>query len=94
MQPFVMVIFGATGDLMKTKLLPALLNLYKEKKLGENFSIVGFARRPFANEEFRNLMGADESFGKHLYYQQGDFTDINAYHKLLATFKKIDFLYP
>ena len=85
MQPFIMVIFGATGDLMKNKLLPALLNLYKQKKLGERFYIVGFARRPFTNEEFRKMFETEEEFAKHLFYQQGDFGDLGKYQELLKT---------
>lgn len=54
--PFVMIIFGATGDLAKTKLLPALFSLYKKGELGQEFYIVGFARRPFSDEEFRELI--------------------------------------
>lgn len=82
-----MVIFGATGDLMKNKLLPALLKLYKEKKLGEKFYIVGFARRPFSNEEFRKIFEIEENFARHFYYQRGDFTDLQKYHELFKEFK-------
>lgn len=85
--PFVMVIFGATGDLMKNKLLPALFNLYREKKLGEKFYIVGFARRPFSNEEFREMFEIEGEFAKHLYYQQGNFKDLQGYHELLKELK-------
>ncbi len=85
-----MVIFGATGDLAKNKLLPALLNLYKEKKLGDKFYIVGFARRAFSNEEFRELFNLDANFAKHLYYQQGDFKDLEKYHQLLKEFKQFE----
>ena len=88
--PFVMVIFGATGDLMKNKLLPALHRLYREKKLGEKFYIVGFARRAFSNEEFRKMFEIEENFAKHLYYQQGDFGDLQKYHKLFEKFKTFE----
>ncbi len=87
---FVMVIFGATGDLMKNKLLPALIRLHKEKKLGEKFYIVGFARRPFSNEEFRKMFKIDEDFANHLYYQQGDFKDLKRYKELLEAFKAFE----
>lgn len=87
MQPFVMVIFGATGDLAKNKLIPALHRLYKEKKLGEKFYIVGFARRFFSNEDFRKMFEIEGDFEKHLYYQQGDFNDLQKYHKLLKELK-------
>ena len=41
----VMIIFGASGDLTKRKLIPAIYNLSRESLLREDFSIVGFARR-------------------------------------------------
>jgi len=46
-------IFGATGDLAKRKLFPALYSLYREGKLGERFAVIGLARRPRTEEEFR-----------------------------------------
>ena len=85
-----MVIFGATGDLMKNKLLPALVRLHKEKKLGEKFYIVGFARRPFTNEEFRKMFKIDKDFANHLYYQQGDFKDLEKYKQLLSAFTEFE----
>ena len=53
--PFTIVIFGATGDLAARKLLPALFNLMIEDALPDHFSIVGFARRPWSDDDFRNL---------------------------------------
>ncbi|MDE2590512.1 MAG: glucose-6-phosphate dehydrogenase, partial [Patescibacteria group bacterium] len=96
--PFVLVIFGATGDLAHHKLIPALFNLYKEHKLPQDFFIVGFARRPFSQEEFANsfVQFSDEkewlSFATHLYYQQGTFGEMGGYTKLidmLAGFDKM-----
>jgi glucose-6-phosphate 1-dehydrogenase len=46
-------IFGATGDLTKRKLLPALYNLAKEKFLPENFAIVGVGRQEMETAEYR-----------------------------------------
>ena len=46
-------LFGATGDLARRKLFPALFSLYKEGKLAENFAVVGLARSPRTNEQFR-----------------------------------------
>ena len=43
--PCVMVVFGASGDLTKQKLLPALYNLAAEKLLPNEFAVVGFGRR-------------------------------------------------
>jgi glucose-6-phosphate 1-dehydrogenase len=52
-EPCVLVIFGATGDLTHRKLVPALYNLAHEGQLPSSLGIVGFARRPKTNEEFR-----------------------------------------
>src|ERR1700728_1050896 len=49
-EPGILVIFGASGDLTKRKLLPALFHLRQNKLLPENFSIVGVARRPLGDE--------------------------------------------
>src|ERR1700722_16595542 len=91
--PFVIVIFGATGDLAQHKLLPALYSLYKNKSLGEKFYIVGFARREFSDDAYREMMGAEldinkepewQKFIKNLYYQQGLFDEEKGYNELIA----------
>src|ERR1051326_7794139 len=51
--PCTMVIFGATGDLTRRKLLPALYNLALEHLLPAGFSVIAFARRPYSDEQFR-----------------------------------------
>ncbi len=87
--PCVMVIFGATGDLTKRKLLPALYNLAKDDFLPHKFAIVGVGRQEMTSEEFRSQMvanlrefipkGADEKlikwFEDRVYYTGGDFND-------------------
>lgn len=50
------VIFGASGDLTRRKLLPALYNNFRKGRLPEQFRIVGAARRPYSTERFRDLM--------------------------------------
>ena len=54
--PCIIVIFGATGDLTGRKLAPALYNLGKEGMLPPNFVCVGFARREQTHEGFRKEM--------------------------------------
>ena len=49
----VIVIFGATGDLTARKLLPAIYNLTRDGLLPKNTVVVGFARRPKTDEQFR-----------------------------------------
>lgn len=51
--PVSIVIFGASGDLTWRKLIPALYNNYRKGRLSECARIVGFARRPFSDEEIR-----------------------------------------
>ena len=90
--PCVMVIFGATGDLTKRKLFPALYNLAKENFLPDNFAIVGVGRQELSTEEFRKNILTDlkEFVGKaadkdlikwfedRTYYTGGDFDDDKA----------------
>ena len=52
----VLVIFGASGDLTKRKLIPALYNLALEKRLPERFAVVGYARSEMTHEAFRDKM--------------------------------------
>jgi glucose-6-phosphate 1-dehydrogenase len=87
--PCVMVIFGATGDLTKRKLFPALYNLARDGHLPESFAIVGVGRQEMLSDEFRDQMianlkefaGSDpdekkiEWFCGRTYYTGGDFDD-------------------
>lgn len=91
--PFVMVVFGGTGELARTKLVPALFSLFKQKKLPEQFFIVGFARRPFSDTEFGELFGKGpewEEFSKNIYYQQGTFEEKMGYEELIKKLNKFD----
>ncbi len=88
-EPCVMVIFGATGDLTKRKLFPALYNLAKDGHLPDNFAIVGVGRQEMLSDEFRDQMIANlkefagensdndrvEWFCNRTYYTGGDFDD-------------------
>jgi glucose-6-phosphate 1-dehydrogenase len=51
----VIVLFGATGDLAKRKLLPGMYHLMRVGLMPERFRIIGAARRPIGDEEFRQL---------------------------------------
>jgi glucose-6-phosphate 1-dehydrogenase len=60
-----LTIFGATGDLARRKLLPALYNLAHEGALPERFNLVGVSRREQSDEEFRAFAReAIESFSR------------------------------
>ena len=87
--PCVMVIFGATGDLTKRKLFPALYNLAKDDFLPHTFAIVGVGRQEMTSEEYRAQMCANlrefipngaadklvKWFEERTYYTGGDFDD-------------------
>lgn len=100
MSPFVMVIFGATGDLTRKKLIPALFSLFKQKQLPEEFFIIGFARREFTSDEFVKMLEDDHKFSKeddlwkkfaaHIYYQQGLFEQRRGYKQLIQVLKILD----
>ena len=97
--PCVLVIFGATGDLAQHKLLPALYSLFKKKSLGEKFYIVGFARRDFSDDDYRQMISDElqkqdepewEAFIKNLYYQQGMFDEEKGYTELIHKLNGFD----
>jgi len=101
--PTVFVIFGITGDLASRKLLPALLSLYVKKLLPPRFAIVGFSRRAFTREEFRELIRGRmnilpgqfneediKHFLDHMSYEQGFFDSPIAYARLAEKLKSID----
>ena len=52
----IMVIFGASGDLTRRKLMPALFRLYRLRRLPERFAVLGMARSAFDDESFRGRM--------------------------------------
>jgi glucose-6-phosphate 1-dehydrogenase len=99
-----MTIFGATGDLTKRKLLPALCNLAQEGLLPENFAIVGVAVNDFTTESFRQKLSEDvPDFTSapiqpqiwswlvgRIYYVKGDFGDAATYQRLQQQITEAD----
>jgi glucose-6-phosphate 1-dehydrogenase len=55
-EPNIIVFFGASGDLTKRKLVPALYHLKRERKLPPELTIVGVARREWSDDYFREQM--------------------------------------
>lgn len=103
LHPTVFVVFGITGDLAGRKLLPALLGLYAKKMLPSRFAIVGFSRRTFSREEFRDLIRGRlnirqgqfkeedvKHFLDHMSYEQGLFDSAAAYERLANKLRDID----
>jgi len=104
-EPCVMVIFGASGDLTRRKLVPALYNLTRERLLAPNFAVVGVARRPIGTDAFREQMKSGinafsrvrpvqenvwESFSQGIYYHQTEFNDDEGYERLRELLDSID----
>ncbi len=99
-----LVIFGATGDLTHRKLIPALYNIAADGELPAALSVVGFARRPKSDEEFRqdlrgpleehSRQGFDEelwkTFSQSIYYHQSEFGDADGYRRLRERLDQFD----
>jgi glucose-6-phosphate 1-dehydrogenase len=95
--PCILVIFGATGDLTKRLLVPALYNLRKARLLPEKFAIVGISRSASDNETFRreacpkSAVDADcKWLCERMFYFQGEFDNAGTYTKLKQFLTKID----
>lgn len=94
--PTTIVIFGASGDLTRRKLIPALFHLYRKRHLPAGTRIVGFARRTISDDEFKSEMRdgvetlaggvKDEAawarFAQSLHYVKGDLEHGDDYRKL------------
>jgi len=99
-----MVIFGASGDLTKRKLLPALYNLAKRNLLPKEFALVGCATQDFSEDDYRKRVRSDlhEFAGaaencpfcdwliERLYYLSGDFADHGCYERLKPLLAEVD----
>ena len=78
-----LVIFGATGDLCKKKLIPALYELWQRKLLPENILITGTARREPTTDQWKESLGDyPEEFLHHLDYQTSDLTKVETLQNL------------
>ena len=77
------VIFGATGDLCKKKLIPALYKLWQKGLLPDNFLILGSARREPTAEQWKESLGDyPEEFLWHLDYQMSDLSMVDTLRHL------------
>jgi len=102
--PCVMVIFGASGDLTRRKLIPSLYNLAKYKLLSRDFAVIGVARNTMSNEDFRAKVALDlkefvdgpvdpdllEWLQQHAFYITGEFGDQATYQQLKELLQKVD----
>ncbi|HEX8070691.1 MAG TPA: glucose-6-phosphate dehydrogenase [Pyrinomonadaceae bacterium] len=103
-EPAVIVIFGASGDLSKRKLVPALFDLFHGGCLKRNFAVLGLGQAPWTDEEFRATMRegtaqsedvdefteeAWQEFAPHLNYLQGDLKAAATYAEVAARSAKL-----
>ncbi|MFJ8074284.1 glucose-6-phosphate dehydrogenase [Streptomyces sp. NPDC096176] len=102
--PSGLVIFGVTGDLSRRKLMPAVYDLANRGLLPPGFSLVGFARREWQDQDFAEVVHqavkdhARTPFREEVWRQlsegmrfvQGDFGDDAAFEQLKATVQDLD----
>ena len=105
LEPCVLVIFGATGDLTHRKLYPAIYNLYRDQLLPDTFTVVSIGRRDKSTESVRQdvadsiakysrekFSAADErdKFLSMFHYRRFDFYDDEGYRSLAQFLQEID----
>ena len=103
--PCTMVIFGASGDLTKRLLMPALYNLASSQLLPENFAVLGGAIDALNTDTFREQLKRgvqetargeidsvfwDKAFGQRLHYLPGEFENPETYQRLKVLLAEID----
>ncbi|MEI6142684.1 MAG: glucose-6-phosphate dehydrogenase [Mariniphaga sp.] len=96
----IIVIFGASGDLTKRKLIPAVFELYINRLLPESFALLGTSRTSLTDEEFRHRMleflplenNSTEQFLSHIYYQTIDYNVQDDYLRLKIRLEELSIL--
>jgi glucose-6-phosphate 1-dehydrogenase len=103
-EPLLMIVFGVSGDLSKRKLIPALYHLAYQNLLPPNFTLLGYARTEYSDDEFRELAregveefgvrGIDEhvwhGFSQRLYYHSGGYEDPESFAALAKRVSELD----
>ena len=89
------VIFGASGDLTRRKLIPSLFRLFRRGLLPEHFFILGCARAPLTDESFRAGIAAalgqtGPDFLRHVFYAETAYDDAAAYHALASRLESLE----
>src|SRR5487761_35931 len=100
--PTILVVFGATGDLMERKITPALYHLFEKDKLPSRFHVVGFSRQALSKKEFdqkisqtlkarkRIPASSYKAFSRIFSYCPGEFGNQGDYAVLAQKIKEID----
>lgn len=99
MSPLILIIFGATGDLTRRKLMPAVFSLFEKGEISQDIFIIGVGRRDISVSDFGNMMkeavdvkdnAVWEKFTKGMTYVKGMFEDDALYQKLVTTLDAYD----
>jgi glucose-6-phosphate 1-dehydrogenase len=103
-EPCTVILFGASGDLAKLKVIPAMFDLAIHKALGARYAIIGFSRTAMTDESFRSTIGEAaktisevgpidpqqwSEFASNLYYSPGDYAKPESYTELAKRLKEI-----
>ncbi|PYT93258.1 MAG: glucose-6-phosphate dehydrogenase [Acidobacteria bacterium] len=104
-EPCTVVLFGASGDLAKRKVIPAMYDLAVHNALGPRYAIVGFARTAMSEEAFRAGLGEAaktisevgpidpkqwDAFASNLYYCPGDYANPESYAQLCKCLTELE----
>jgi glucose-6-phosphate 1-dehydrogenase len=98
-EPCTIVIFGASGDLARRKLLPSLQDLHRKRLLDPATDVVGFARTAMTDEAFRAAASADaaaedraawDAFAPRLHYVVGQYGQTASYRQLRARLEALE----
>ena len=102
MSSHILILFGATGDLVSRMVLPALFHLFETERLPKSFKILCFSRRDLSSDDFKELVekavidhmeindDIAPGFLDSFEYQQGDFTNVRDYDRLHERITIID----
>ncbi len=103
MTPISIIIFGASGDLTRRKLIPALLHEFQRGRLPEEFFIIGVSRTEYSHDDFRKQMKDSvkeftgevdkdswKDFAPHIYYCAADAAKIEEFDKIQAALQEIE----
>jgi glucose-6-phosphate 1-dehydrogenase len=101
--PFSFILFGASGNLAKLKIYPSLYTLALKKRLPEHYSIVGYARSPMTDEQFRAFVRESvitdmievnehvlDEFLSHVSYHRGQYDKTEDYAALKTKLDDIE----
>ena len=105
-EPCLMVIFGATGDLTRRKLIPALYNLHHDGLLPEKFAVCAYARKPFDDASYRAYLSTElaqysrhkpeadwDALAQRIHYVQGELDRDEDFQKFQKRLGELDGTY-